>query len=120
VIRHFASVTPPPGEPRVRHYKGLPWASDRAEFPLPSVAVLNETPDGFFLIRLTSDGTFCGDTWHLTADDARAQAEFEFDRVGDLARDPGRRGRSSGLCGRPRKDRVTFALWVNVDVLRWA
>jgi hypothetical protein len=31
---------------------------------------------------LTSDGTFCGDTWHQTADDARAQAEFEFDRVG--------------------------------------
>jgi hypothetical protein len=82
VIRQFASVTPPAGEPRVRHYKGMPWASDRAEFPRPSIAVVNETPDGFFLIRLTRDGTFCGDTWHMTVDDARGQAEFEFDRVG--------------------------------------
>ena len=72
----------PPGEARVRHSKGLPWAADRADLPRPSVALLTEVSDGFLLIRLTSDGAFCGDTWHPTANDARGQAEFEFDRVG--------------------------------------
>jgi hypothetical protein len=31
---------------------------------------------------LTNDGSFCGDTWHLTREDARGQARFEFERVG--------------------------------------
>jgi hypothetical protein len=82
MVRMFASVTVP-GVPRVRHYAGLPDAPDGRELPRPTVALIDEKPDGFYLVRLTSDGHFCGDTWHLTADDARGQAQFEFERVGD-------------------------------------
>lgn len=66
----------------MRHYVGFPDSADRRELPRPTVALIDETADGFYLIRLTKDGTFCGDTWHLTADNARGQADFEFDHVG--------------------------------------
>jgi hypothetical protein len=68
--------------PRVRHYVGFPDSADRRELPRPTVALIDEKSDGFYLLRLTNDGTFCGDTWHLTGDDARDQAKFEFERVG--------------------------------------
>jgi hypothetical protein len=68
--------------PRVRHHSGLPGSPDSQDLPRPSLALLEERSDGFFLIRLTFDGIFCGDTWHMTAEEARGQAEFEFDLVG--------------------------------------
>jgi hypothetical protein len=52
------------------------------------VALIDEKPDGFYLIRLTDDGTFCGDTWHLTAEEARGQAAFEFESIGVCATFP--------------------------------
>lgn len=67
----------------MRHYVGVPWPADRRELPHPTVALIDETREGFYLIRLTSDGTFCGDTWHLTNEEARGQAEFEFEHVGN-------------------------------------
>jgi hypothetical protein len=81
MVRLFAAVTTASEQP-VRHYEGPPDSADRRELPSPSIAVLEETPEGFYLIRLDGHGRFCGDTWHLTAEDARGQAEFEFDRVG--------------------------------------
>ena len=77
----FAAVTLLSG-PRVRHYEGLPDSPHRRDLPRPTVALIDETREGFYLIRLTDDGTFCGDTWHPSADEARGQAAFEFDRVG--------------------------------------
>jgi hypothetical protein len=77
----FAALTLP-SVPPVRHYVGFPDSADRRELPRPAVALIDEKPDGFYLIRLTNDGTFCGDTSHLAGDDARDQAEFEFERVG--------------------------------------
>src|SRR5438132_9574654 len=39
---------------------------------------------GWLLVRYTLDGTFAGDTWHETIDDAKNQAAFEYgDAVGD-------------------------------------
>jgi hypothetical protein len=73
----FAAVTVPTA-PRARHYVGFRYWPDRRELPRPTLAVIDEKPDGFYLIRLTNDGTFCGDTWHRTAEEARSQAEFEF------------------------------------------
>lgn len=81
MARMFALVVSPP-EPRTRHFEGGPSASDRVGLPLPAVVVLDETAEGFFLIRWADDGTFGGDTYHQTADEARGQAEFEFEHVG--------------------------------------
>jgi hypothetical protein len=81
MVRVFAAVTVP-SVPRVRHYVGFPDSADRRELPRPTVVLIDEKPDGFYLIRLTNDGTFCGDTWHQSDEDARGQAEFEFDQVG--------------------------------------
>ena len=78
----FAAVRRP-SEPRVRHNVGLPGAGDRRELPEPTVAIIDERSEGFYLIRFTDDGAFCGDTWHPTAEEARGQAEFEFERVGE-------------------------------------
>ena len=33
---------------------------------------------GFLLIRYTDNGTFAGDTWHASEEEARAQATFEY------------------------------------------
>lgn len=73
----FAAVTPSSERP-VRHYEGLPGTADRHELPRPTVVLIDETDDGIYLIRLADDGAFCGDTWHLTSEEARGQAEFEF------------------------------------------
>jgi hypothetical protein len=81
MVRMFAAVTTPI-PPRVRHYVGLPDSPDQRDLPHPSVALIDEKPDGFYLIRLTDEGTFCGDTWHLSAEEARGQAEFEFESIG--------------------------------------
>jgi hypothetical protein len=82
MVRIYAAVTVP-AVPRVRHYVGFPDAPDRRELPRPTVALIDEKPDGFYLVRLTNDGTFCGDTWHPTNEEARGQAQFEFELVGD-------------------------------------
>jgi hypothetical protein len=72
----------PPSQPRTQHRVGLPGAANGHELPRPSVVLLDGTPDGFFLIRLNKEGVFCGDTWHLTAEEALSQAAFEFESVG--------------------------------------
>jgi len=38
-----------------------------------TIFVVEPTPDGVFLYALRADG-FAGDTWHLTVEDAQAQA----------------------------------------------
>jgi hypothetical protein len=88
MVRMFAEVTPGRA-PRTRHYVGVRWWPNRLELPHPTVVLIDEAPEGFYLIRLTKDGTFCGDTWHPTGDEARRQAEFEFDRVGVWREIPG-------------------------------
>jgi hypothetical protein len=72
----------PSGAPRVRHYYGMPDAPDRIEMPQPTLVLMDESSAGVSLIRLTSTGEFCGDTWHQTLDDARNQLAFEFESVG--------------------------------------
>jgi hypothetical protein len=82
MVRTFAAVTTPV-PPRVRHYVGLPDSPDQRDLPRPSVVLIDDKPEGFFLIRLTDDGTFCGDTWHLTVEEARGQADFEFESIAE-------------------------------------
>lgn len=47
--------------------------------PPPRVLVIEERPDGYFLIRYGESGEFSGDTWHAAFDEAAEQAQFEFD-----------------------------------------
>ncbi len=35
--------------------------------------------EGFFLLRFDAEGQFCGDTWHASEEDAKKQAEFEYE-----------------------------------------
>ena len=50
----------------------------RARMNWPRVVVLLSLPDGVFLERFTEAGHEAGDTWHLSIDDAKSQAEFEY------------------------------------------
>jgi hypothetical protein len=47
--------------------------------PRAQLVILDERTDGFYLFRFASRGRDAGDTWHQTVDDAKHQAEFEFD-----------------------------------------
>ncbi len=68
---------------RVRQFLGLPpeltgGEDHRERLPWRRVLMIEQKPDGVFLFRFTADGTCCGDTWHLSVDDAIAQAESEY------------------------------------------
>ena len=51
--------------------------------PRPRVLLMQETAEGWFLFGYAADGTFSGDTWHESADDALHQAEREY--AGELS-----------------------------------
>jgi hypothetical protein len=62
-------------QPKAKHYIGLPpevgGARDtRHELPAARVLLIEEKEDGIFLTRFSIDGTFAGDTWHITLDEA--------------------------------------------------
>lgn len=40
-----------------------------------------EKGDGYLLLRLDPSGTCLADTWHATLEEAKAQAEFEYEVV---------------------------------------
>ena len=67
----FAGVERHPAGPTARIPPQMPW---------PRVVVIEfdrDSPGGFFLNRWAEDGTFAGDTWHRTLDEAKEQAVFE-------------------------------------------
>ena len=80
--RAFALVGAPDGERRVTHTAGYPL--DPAELlPEADVVLLVEDAGpgdgpGAMLFRYSAYGEVGGDTWHPTADDARAQAAAEY------------------------------------------
>ncbi|MGH9762683.1 MAG: hypothetical protein ACREDR_32505, partial [Blastocatellia bacterium] len=57
---------------------GLGDHEPQVELPAARVLLLEQTGEGFFLYRYGPDGLFAGDTWSLTEDDGKEQAEFEF------------------------------------------
>ena len=68
---------------RVKHFKGMPpeltgGIDNREEFPRPRVLLIEHKTDGVFLFRFTEDGRPCGDTWHMSVDDAKSQALYEY------------------------------------------
>jgi hypothetical protein len=38
-----------------------------------------DSEGGFLLVRYSASGEFVGDTWHVTVDEAKQQAKFEFE-----------------------------------------
>ncbi len=38
-----------------------------------------DSTEGVMLLRYSSEGAFVGDTWHITIEEAKRQAQFEFD-----------------------------------------
>lgn len=42
--------------------------------PDPRVVVIDEQPEGWFLIGYSATGEFAGDTWHRDLDEARQHA----------------------------------------------
>jgi hypothetical protein len=88
-IRLVAKIIAHPRDPKVKHYRGLPpeltaGKDHRELMQAPAFIAIEEKPDGVFLFRFSNDGQVLGDTWHMTIEEAKHQAHFEF---GDLASD---------------------------------
>jgi len=65
------------------HFQGLPQElagvqEQRELLPWPRLLLIEEKPDGIFLVRFNSDGRCVGDTWHQTIEDAKHQANSEY------------------------------------------
>ena len=67
------------GDRRAFHTGGHQAISEEKMLPIADVLLLVVDDDpGAMLYRYTAHGEFGGDTWHASADDARAQALFEY------------------------------------------
>lgn len=81
-IRLVATVRKVDIHPPVRQFKGLPPELDpeRGWEPMawPRVLLIHESYGQIFIDRLTPDGTFAGNTWHETVEQAKAEAEDEY------------------------------------------
>jgi hypothetical protein len=83
-MRVFAFLSGKPAAPRVKHYVGPPpqltGGNDvRQELGPATFLVVDERPDGVFLYRFGAAGECVGDTWHMSVDDAKHQAAYEFE-----------------------------------------
>jgi len=85
--RFFAILLNNARLPKIKHYLGFPPAltggkDTRHEMDVACFLVIEENPDGVFLYRYDAQGACVGDTWHLSVDDAKQQAAYEFtDRI---------------------------------------
>jgi hypothetical protein len=82
--RLVARVIFTPDPPKTKHYKGVPpelsgGTDSRVLIESPALLLILPKPDGVFLYRFTAGGRCLSDTWHKTIDEAKRQAEFEFD-----------------------------------------
>jgi hypothetical protein len=67
----------------VKHYVGIPsqladGKDTRSEMGPARFLVIEERPDGVFLNRFDATGECVGDTWHMSIDDAKNQADYEY------------------------------------------
>lgn len=66
------------------HFQGMPpeltgGQDQRETLPWPRVLLIEEEREGIFLYRFSEDGSFGGDTWHMDLDEAKEQAEYEYE-----------------------------------------
>jgi hypothetical protein len=85
-MRIVSKVLAVPDPPKVWLYRGFPPELDpdpKARQTMEPADILlieqDEYDGGFFLYRYTAAGVSAGDTWHLNLEDAKHQADFEFD-----------------------------------------
>jgi hypothetical protein len=50
----------------------------REEMVAALFLAIEEKPDGVFLYRYDAQGECVGDTWHMSVDDAKEQANYEY------------------------------------------
>ena len=103
----MASLGRQAGPLKTRHAVGLP-DGPQALLPFAELLVIETSRDGVYLFRYTADGEFCGDSWHQSIEDAKDQAEYEYERalgqwydVPTRAEDPIAYAHSVGLLSRP-------------------
>jgi hypothetical protein len=65
---------------KAKHLQGVPTTDEVeiVELSDPVAVELVEEDGAFSLLRLDEDGQCTADTWHATAEEAKAQASFEF------------------------------------------
>ena len=56
--------------------------------PMAGVAICSSGPDGFYLFGCDQNWKNITDTWHATLEDAKRQAEFEYEGVSGTWRRP--------------------------------
>jgi len=69
--------------PKTRQFLGFPpelteGKDYRIPLPWPKILIIEETHEGFFLYRYDVNKNFAGDTWHMTLEDAKYQANSEY------------------------------------------
>ena len=77
--RWYATVDVPSGRTDLPYTAlvGLP-GGPQSPMPPPVVLVIEERPDGFFLVGYSETGAVVGDTWHRDLDEAMGQADFAY------------------------------------------
>ena len=68
--------------PESRHKIGFPreiGGSKPERMPWPRALVIEEQADGVTLDRYALDGSPAGDTWHMSIEEAKEQAQDEYD-----------------------------------------
>lgn len=73
-----------PTSTKVKHYQGAPpeltgGTDTRQVMGSPAFLVIEASPDGVFLYRYDGAGRCVGDTWHMNVDDAKHQANYEYE-----------------------------------------
>lgn len=64
------------------HFRGMPpelGGTGRQRMAPPVLLVIEQHPEGIYLIRYDASGSEVGDTWHASIEDAKEQASFEYE-----------------------------------------
>jgi hypothetical protein len=83
-VRLLSILTAEPPSAKVRHYRGLPpelagGKDTRQEMGPALFLVIKEEQSGIFLYRYSASGDCVGDTWHMSVDEAKDQAAYEYE-----------------------------------------
>ena len=82
-LRMWAKVGERKNGPSVMHYLGFPpkvteGEDRRTALPFARLLLIEQRANDIFLFRFTEEGDYAGDTWHQSVEEAKKQAEFEY------------------------------------------